>query len=571
MTLTAKLTRPGAKTFGELAEDWALQFKEAPALSSPLETLSYESLALRMRRYARWAEMQGAGPGVVFGLLMRNRPDYLAAWMGVGLTGGATALLNTELPAPSLAHCLTASAVCVLIVEPSLIETAQAACAQLADPPALWVLGDVEGAKRLDTALEHQSDAPLPARPAISLSSPALHIFTSGTTGLPKAAIVSHRRVLSWAGWFAGMADTTADDVMYDCLPLFHSVGGVAATGAVLLNGGKVVLRERFSASAFWEDIRSEGCTLFQYIGELCRYLLAQPQAKSDQRHDLRMIIGNGLRPDVWSAFVQRFAPGRVLEFYAATEGVFTLCNAEGRVGALGRFPPFVARNAPAELVRLDPVTGDIARDETGRAIRCEPGEPGEAVGRIDPARGFDGYADKAASAAKLARDLFSPGDLWFRTGDLMRKDAEGFFYFVDRLGDTFRWKGENVATTEVASAVSCCPGVIAATVFGVSVEGREGRAGMAVLSPAKDFDLIQLEAELAARLPTYARPVFLRLSPTLSMTETLKHRSADYQTEGFDPDLITDPLYWRDPQSGCYARLDRALYQRIIRGQQAL
>ena len=571
MTLTAKLTRAGAKTFAELAEDWAERFGDAPALSSPLETLSYRGLALRVRRYARWAEAQGAGPGVVYGLLMRNRPDYLAAWMGVSLTGAATALLNTELPAPSLAHCLTASDVRELIVEPALFETARAACAGLVNPPALWVLGACEGGRRLDLALAYQSEAQLPARAAISLSSPALHIFTSGTTGLPKAAIVSHRRVLSWAGWFAGMADTTADDVMYDCLPLFHSVGGVAATGAVLLNGGKVVLRERFSASAFWGDIRSEGCTLFQYIGELCRYLLASPPGPDDRRHDLRLVIGNGMRPEVWSAFVERFSPGRVLEFYAATEGVFTLCNAEGRVGAIGRFPPFVASNAPAELVRLDPATGDIARDANGLAIRCGVDEPGEAVGRVDPSRGFDGYADKAASAAKLAHDLFSPGDLWFRTGDLMRKDAEGFFYFVDRLGDTFRWKGENVATTEVASVVSSCPGVVAAIAFGIAVDGREGRAGMAVLSTTKAFDLKGLEAELAARLPTYARPVFLRLTSELSMTETLKHRSADYSAQGFDPDVVNDPLYWRDPQSGCYARLDRAVYETIIRGHQAL
>ena len=571
MTLTAKLTRAGAKTFAELAEDWAERFGDAPALSSTLEALSYRGLALRVRRYARWAEAQGAGPGVVYGLLMRNRPDYLAAWMGVSLTGAATALLNTELPAPSLAHCLTASGVRELIVEPALFETARAACAGLVNPPELWVLGACEGSRRLDLALADQSEAQLPARPAISLSSPALHIFTSGTTGLPKAAIVSHRRMLSWAGWFAGMADTTADDVMYDCLPLFHSVGGVAATGAVLLNGGKVVLRERFSASAFWDDIRTEGCTLFQYIGELCRYLLASPPGPDDRRHDLRLVIGNGMRPEVWSDFVERFSPGRVLEFYAATEGVFTLCNAEGRVGAIGRFPPFVARNAPAELVRLDPATGDISRDTNVLAIRCGVDEPGEAVGLVDPSRGFDGYADKAASAAKLAHDLFSPGDLWFRTGDLMRKDAEGFFYFVDRLGDTFRWKGENVATTEVASAVSSCPGVVAAIVFGIAVDGREGRAGMAVLSTTKVFDLKGLEAELAARLPTYARPVFLRLTSELSMTETLKHRSADYSAQGFDPDVVNDPLYWRDPQSGCYARLDRSVYERIIRGQQAL
>ncbi len=270
---------------------------------------------------------------------------------------------------------------------------------------------------------------------------------------------------MSWSQWFAGLMNTVPEDRMYDCLPLYHSIGGVVAPGSVLVSGGSVVIREKFSASRFWDDVVSQRCTLFQYIGELCRYLANAPPHPLERHHELRLCVGNGLHADVWSRFQDRFAIPRVFEFYAATEGTVSLYNVEGKIGAVGRVPSFMAHRSPAALVRHDTETGEPFRNATGF---CEPvvqGEAGELIGRLtsDPAQAaqrFEGYTSAAESERKILRDVFKPGDLWQRTGDLMRQDEQGFFYFVDRVGDTFRWKGENVATTDVAAAVSSAPGV---------------------------------------------------------------------------------------------------------------
>src|SRR6185312_7773345 len=266
---------------------------------------------------------------------------------------------------------------------------------------------------------------------------------------------------------------------LYDCLPLYHSTGGVVAIGAMLVKGGSVLIRARFSASRFWDDVVEGGCTIFQYIGELCRYLVASPPHPLEREHRLRLACGNGLQREPWVAFAERFAVPQILEFYAATEGSVSLYNCEGKPGAIGRVPPFLARRFPVALIRCDTETGTPLRDAAGRCIPCGPDEIGEAIGRVldaaaTPARQFDGYTDNAASEKKLLGDVFAPGDRWFRTGDLMRKDASGYFTFVDRIGDTFRWKGENVATTEVAGVIRACKGVSDAVVYGVKVPNHE-------------------------------------------------------------------------------------------------
>src|SRR5581483_7350034 len=244
-------------------------------------------------------------------------------------------------------------------------------------------------------------------------------------------------RVMQWSHWFAGLMDTRPADRMYDCLPLYHSVGGIVATGAVLVRGGTVVLREKFSASEFWQDLAQERCTLFQYIGELCRYLLAQPPDPNETQHALRLCCGNGLRPEVWERFQQRFQIPRILEYYAATEGSFSLYNCEGKPGAVGRIPPFLSHRMPVALVKFDDASGAPLRNDTGLCIRCAVNEVGEAIGQISGAHGgrFEGYADTESSEKKVLRNVFTPGDAWYRTGDLMRKDAQGYFYFVDRVG----------------------------------------------------------------------------------------------------------------------------------------
>jgi fatty-acyl-CoA synthase len=435
----------------------------------------------------------------------------------------------------------------------------------------IWTAGERDGCASLDRALADQSGEPLgPAeRPSLTLDDRALYIYTSGTTGLPKAANVSHFRVMQWSQWFAGLMDVSPDDRMYDCLPMYHSVGGVVATGAVLVGGGSVVIRERFSARRFWEDVVRWDCTLFQYIGELCRYLLHAEHTEREIDHRLRMACGNGLRPDVWEEFQRRFRIPQILEFYAATEGNVSLFNVEGKPGAIGRIPAFLAHRSPTALVTLD-AAGEPLRDAHGRCVRCTPGEAGEAIGRIreEGTGRFEGYTSAAASEQKILRDVFHPGDAWFRTGDLMRQDEDGYFSFVDRIGDTFRWKGENVATSEVAEALCAFPGVEDATVYGVAVPGADGRAGMAALVARTPLDLAALRAHLGERLPDYARPRFLRLRAALDVTGTFKHARQDLMREGYDPGAIDDPLYVDDRERRAFVPLDMLLYDRIRTGQ---
>jgi fatty-acyl-CoA synthase len=281
--------------------------------------------------------------------------------------------------------------------------------------------------------------------------------------------------------------------------------------------------------------------------------------------------MGNGLRGDIWQAFAARFAIPQILEFYAATEGNFSLFNVEGKPGAIGRIPPLLAHRFPAAIVKVDAESGEPARGEDGLCIACPRGEAGEAIGRIgsaDQGGGrFEGYTDAAASEQKILRNVVAKGDAWFRTGDLMLLDEQGFFHFVDRVGDTFRWKGENVATSEVNDAIRDCPGVLDASTYGVSIPGADGRAGMAAIVTGDGFDFISFADHLLHRLPDYAIPVFVRLSQALDATETFKQKKQQLIRDGFDPAVISEPLFWKDPAAGDYRPLDRAVFARIAAG----
>ena len=573
---TATIERQPHRTLPVVIEELADRFADAPALVAPGLSLSYRGLAERANRYARWALAQGLRPGDVVCLLLENSPDYLAAWLGLGRAGVSAALLNTHLSGEPLQHSIRIVAPRALIAGAAFGERLLAGPTPVAGGISCWLHGESAAPlPRIDRALDEYSAAPLSAAesPLPALADRALYIYTSGTTGLPKAAVVSHHRLMQWSHWFAGMMEITPEDRMYDCLPMYHSVGGVVATGATLVGGGTVVVRERFSASRFWQDIRAERCTIFQYIGELCRYLVNSPDAEREAAgHTLRLACGNGMRADVWRAFQSRLGIPAVLEYYAATEGTFSLYNCEGRVGSIGRIPAFLSHRYPVALVRSDPATGTPLRDERGRCIRCEPGEAGEAIGRIAASGGggaqFEGYADAEATRRKVLCDVFEPGDAWYRTGDLMSRDAEGFYYFVDRVGDTFRWKGENVSTTEVAAVLAGCRGINDVAVYGVTVPGTEGRAGMAALVVGPDFDPAALRQELAGKLPDYARPIFLRLVPTLEVTGTFKLRKQELAEQGYDPGRTDDPLYFDAPGKGRYERLDGPLHGRIAGGE---
>jgi fatty-acyl-CoA synthase len=543
---------------------------EAVAIIDGYERLSFIQFSERANCYARWALFNDLQKGDAVALLMNNRADYAAAWLGLTRMGVVVALLNTHLPPPALAHCLTVANARYIIVEDILYEACREAAAILDCPPKLLRCG-TQGPSDEIAAL---SGTPLSEeeRRDVTLKDRALYIFTSGTTGMPKAAIVTHRRVMNWSLWFSGLTDATSRDRMYNCLPMYHSVGGVVAVWSLLLAGGSVVLRPRFSASAFWRDITEQQCTMFQYIGELCRYLLNAPDCEAQRRHGLRLAVGNGLRGDVWTPFQRRFAIPRILEFYAATESNFSLYNVEGESGAIGRVPAFLAQRFAIALVAFDEVANAPARGEDGRCIRCGANEAGEAIARIDVNKGssaaFDGYVSRDDSEKKILHDVFESGDAWMRSGDLMRKDSRGFYYFVDRIGDSFRWKGENVSTFEVAQTLAECPGVRDANVYGVAVPGHEGRAGMAALVVAQEFDFSALRRHVESALPSYARPVFLRLRQVLEITGTFKHKAQALASEGFDPERVEDPLYVAQPGESGYARLDAVLYNRIRAGE---
>jgi fatty-acyl-CoA synthase len=503
---------------------------------------------------------------------MPGRPDYIAAWLGITQVGGVAALINTKLAGPSLSHCINLAAADHVILGHDLAATFEQALPRLTRAPKIWLHGDTDQAG-IEAILDRLDGSPLTPteRRGVTINDRALLIYTSGTTGLPKAASVSHRRILNWGGWFAGLTDASPEDRLFNCLPLFHSVGGVVAPCSMLTAGASVVLSDKFSAGAFWRDIVRWDCTLFQYIGELCRYLLKAPVSEFESQHGLRLVCGNGLRGDIWEAFQARFSIPQILEFYAATEGNFSLYNVEGKPGAIGRIPPLLAHRFPAAIVRVDAECRMPVRNADGLCVACPRGEIGEAIGRIGTADGgggrFEGYTNSAETENKVLRDVLVKGDAWFRTGDLMMLDESGYFHFVDRIGDTFRWKGENVATSEVNEAVADCAGVLEATAYGVEIRGTDGRAGMVAIVTDDRFDLEEFRDHLARRLPSYACPVFVRICAALDSTETFKLKKQDLIRAGFDPARVTDPLFLRDPKSGAFLPIDAECYARIIEG----
>jgi fatty-acyl-CoA synthase len=562
------------QTLPVLIDRLAREFDAAPALVSTTGALSYRGLALRCNQYARWGLAQGLSRGDTVGLMMSNCAEYMAVWLGLTRIGAVVALINNNLVGEALVHSINIVAPRALIVGGDVAPQLIAVRPRFSSSMPCWVYGNgVQDLAPLEPELARFSGEELRASECAPtpIDATALYIYTSGTTGLPKAAKVSHYRIMQWSHWFAGLMDTRSTDRMFNCLPLYHSVGGVVATGATLVGGGAVVIRARFSATDFWRDVRDERCTLFQYIGELCRYLVNSPHQEIETAHSLRMACGNGLRPEVWEPFQTRFKIPRILEYYASTEGNFSLYNCEGHPGAIGKIPSFLAHRLPVALLRFDVESGEPQRNADGFCVRCLANEVGEAVGLIpaslDLAGRFEGYADPEASARKVLRNVFADGDSWYRTGDLMRRDERGFYYFVDRVGETYRWKGENVSTAEVLTALTASPGVLDGVVYGVTLPGADGRAGTAALVVNAEFELAAFRADVALRLPAYARPVFLRLLRTIESTGTFKPRKQDLVQAGVDPARVEDPLYFDDPRTQAYVRLDAALYAAIVGG----
>jgi fatty-acyl-CoA synthase len=548
------------------------QWRNERAMTFEGRTITYGELDAMANRYAHWAKGLNLRRGQVVALFMPNRLEYFAIWYGLSKVGVVTALINNQLTGLPLAHCLNISGANHAIVDAETSPVFEQARPLLERKMQEWVLAQAHGDQRdLSQALKSCSQLPpdRSVREDMTAADTVLLIYTSGTTGLPKAARITHMRAQLMMRGFAGATGATSKDRVYVTLPLYHATGGLCGVGAALLNGGSVVLRRRFSATHFWKEIVAEGCTMFVYIGELCRYLVNHEFDEDEIRHKVRLAFGNGLRPDVWPQLKQRFRVPEVLEFYGSTEGNVSLFNFDGREGAVGRVPKWLKKRFNIRLVQYDVETEEVVRGTDGLCIEAGPGQVGQCVGQIaagDARSEFTGYLDKAASEKKVLHNVFERGDAWFATGDLLRTDADGYFYFVDRIGDTFRWKGENVSTNEVAERLLAFPGVEEANVYGVAVDGADGRAGMAALVVDGAFDAKAFSEHVRQELPAYAQPLFVRLLPAMETTGTFKIRKVDLVADGYDPGKVKGPLFFHDPKKG-YVKITKSVWDKLQAG----
>ena len=530
--ITGLLTLPVSKTsIGKIFQDRAGHYPDRVFIRFGDEEITYRQANETANRFAAVLAGRGVGPGDVVGIMLRNRPETVLMMIAAVKCGAVAGMLNYNQRADVLAHSISLLNSTVLVAETDLIEPIRDSGAE---PAALMTLDEVAREAAGKPAGNPASASEVRARDT------AFYIFTSGTTGAPKASVMTHQRWLRALAGFGGFGvRLRGNDTLYCALPLYHNNALTVALSSVIDAGATLALGTTFSASNFWDEIIAAEATAFIYIGELCRYLLNQPPRPTDRQHHVRVIVGNGLRPDIWEAFTERFGIKRVVEFYAASEGNTAFVNIFNIPGSTGINP------LPLAYVEYDAVTGEPVRDGNGRVRRVPSGQPGLLISPVSRMAPFDGYTDKAATEKKLIRNAFKDGDVWFNTGDVMCPQGMGHASFADRIGDTFRWKGENVATTDVEAALSADPAVEECTVFGVEVPGSDGRAGMAAvkLRDGAKFGGKTLAAKLFDRLPTYAVPLFVRIVPELETTSTFKSRKVDLREQAFGPDVV-DPLY---------------------------
>uniref|UniRef100_A0A8C1NHR8 long-chain-fatty-acid--CoA ligase n=1 Tax=Cyprinus carpio TaxID=7962 RepID=A0A8C1NHR8_CYPCA len=533
------------------------------------ETYSYAQTDKQSNKIARsLLKHADLHEGDTVALLLGNEPMFLWMWLALAKIGCSAALLNHNIRSKSFLHCFTCCGATVLIAGAELQDAVEEVLPALREQGiSVYILTDhvtTEGLESLTDKIAQASDEPIPAdlRANITLSSPAVYIYTSGTTGLPKAAVIAQLRLWAMAN-FPSICGVTSDDVVYVCLPLYHSAGFAIGFGGAIERGATVVVKSKFSSSQFWDDCRKYNVTVIQYIGETMRYLCNTPKRVSDQVHNVRMAIGNGIRPEVWRTFIRRFGNVDIKEFYGATEG--TLVNYFHKVDTL-KF----SKIYPYALVKFDQEQEEPVRNAEGFCIEVAQGETGLLVSKITQKARFAGYArDPKQTEKKKLYNVFEKGDVYFNSGDLFRTDHENFIYFQDRVGDTFRWKGENVSTNEVSDILTMAASIEEANVYGVTVQGYEGRTGMATITLKKDhqFEPDAIFSHMTTYLPSYARPRFIRIQDCLAVTCTFKQLKGKLVEEGFNPAVITDPLFVLDETVKSYSPLTRDTYQSILDG----
>ncbi|TRY68230.1 hypothetical protein TCAL_04167 [Tigriopus californicus] len=515
----------------------------------------------------------GYESGQVVALMLENRVDHPSTWLGLSKVGIITALLNIHITGKALIHSIEITKARAIVYSDDTEEGIESIVDTLSPDVRLFKLSQkppMNSALKARTTLIHQAIRKCSnVRPEVknlgNLTDPLMYVFTSGTTGLPKAATIAHSRYLMTGFALYGMcAMDRKTDILYTMLPMYHTSANGLCTGAVIVSGMGMVCRKKFSASNYWKDCAEHGVTVSQYIGEVARYLINTPPSPYEEKQRVRMMFGNGMRADIFDQIRSRFNVD-IAEFYV------NFLNKKGAVGFVSKIFPFIL---PYRVIRIDNETGEFIRDpKSGLCQECEPGEVGELVSPIvrgNPIRDFQGYLDKSATSKKVAKNVLKQGDICFRSGDLMTMDDLGFLYFVDRFGDTFRWKGENVSTLEVETILSTILGFKDITVFGVQIPQTEGRAcmvAMAMDEKNKTLDFEDLYKKVDNNLPSYARPIFLRICSQLEITSTYKFRKINLTKEGYDISCVKDKIYFRDQTKKTYSLLDQETAKHINSG----
>lgn len=554
-------------------ERWAARQPDQVMLKWKDRQWTYAEGNRLVNRHADAYRQLGLAKGDVIAFMMENRPEFYWHILALGKLGVTVSLINTNLADEPLAHAIKVCEPKRIVIGSEVWDRFRTIQSQLG-PLASTALVDNDpefpagtGLPSFADLVKKGSEENPPTTAQVRLKDLWAYIYTSGTTGLPKPAVVKHYRFYRAGRVFGGLAMGLAPgDTIYVCLPLYHGNGLIIASTSSLSNGATIGLARKFSSSHFWDDVRRFNANAFVYIGELCRYLTNVPPNPRDKDHPLKVMAGNGLRKDVWEVFQQRFGVKKIKEFYAATEGNAESMNLLGRkVGSCG----ILIRTRMA-LARWDDDAQDFVRDKKGFMIRCSAGEPGVLLGKIKEGNEFPGYKDKKATEGKILRDVFEKGDAWFNTGDMLKRDFLHYLYFVDRMGDTYRWRGENVSTFEVQEQIHTWDHLADANVYGVHIHGTEGRAGMAalVMQEGRSFDPAGFQQHVESKLPVYARPLFVRITPALDMTQTFKLKKTDLMKEGFDPAKIGDPLYFFHPTEKAYKPLTPEWHGEIMAGR---
>ncbi|XP_049648790.1 long-chain fatty acid transport protein 5 [Accipiter gentilis] len=569
-----RLNRQPPVTLLDVFQEHVRRQPRWPLLRFQDEVYTYEDIERWSNRaarvFSRHLELQ---PGRTVAVFLPNEPSYVWTWLALAKLSCPMACLNCNVRGRALQHALAAAQATLILASPDLQAAVEEVLPALRrDGIRVFYLSSTSptpGIEALLPAIEAASDEPLPAhhRTGITANSKAIYIYTSGTTGLPKAAVITEMKLMMVAN-LGQLCGLRSDDVVYTTLPLYHSAGLLIGVGGCFEVGATCVLRTKFSASQFWDDCRHYNVSVIQYVGELMRYLCNTPKRADDREHGVRLALGNGLRAEVWKEFLQRFGPISIWEFYGATEGNAGFINYTGKIGAVGRANVFLKCFSPFELIKYNVEEDKPVRDERGLCIRVCPGETGLLVMKITKNTPFHGYAgDSRMTEKKVLRDVLVKGDTFFNSGDLLMMDHERFIYFQDRVGDTFRWKGENVATTEVEATLALVNFIQEVNVYGVSVPGCEGRCGMAAicLKAGTSFEGESLYAFTGDTLPSYAAPRFVRIQDALEITGTFKQCKGNLVKEGFDPNVIKDPLFFRDDKKKSYVPLNPDIYAAIL------